>query len=80
MPMPVFLNENRFEHQSHYGTIFTADRCDFRSGVKVEIPKNMSRENLMSDVSEMVAYHALNIFNQLNGFQGYDCINYLSKK
>jgi hypothetical protein len=80
MPTSPFLNENKFEHYGHYGTLFTADRCDFRGGVKVEIPNCISKEALMSDISEMVAYHAINIFPRLNGFQGYDCIDYLIKK
>lgn len=78
--MAKFLNEKKFEHICGNGTQFTADRCDFRGGILAEVPKGISRKELMQDVSEMIAYHALNIFNQLNGFSGYDCIKYEIKE
>ena len=77
--MAISLNKKKFEHLCRNGTRFTADRCDFRNGVVAEIPHSISREQLMQDVSEMIAYHALNIFDQLNGFSGYDYITYIIK-
>lgn len=72
--MAKHLNERSFEHSCRNGTNFFSDRCDFRTNVRVEVPRDISREALMQDVSEMIGYHAMNIFPQLNGFQGYDTI------
>lgn len=74
--MAKFKNEDKFEHRSRGGTNFRADRCDFVGGVSVIVPAGLSREQLLADVSEMIAFHVLNIRNELNGFSGYDCINY----
>jgi hypothetical protein len=75
------LNEAPFEHVSHYGTKFTCARCDFREPVKVEVGFDMIQmdvylKKLMVDTSEMIGYHSQNIWKELNGFQGYDCIEY----
>jgi hypothetical protein len=75
--MATSLNGERYEHHSRFGTVFISERCDFRGGVNVLVPKHLTEAELMSDVSEMVANHSLNIREQLfGGFQGYDCIRY----
>lgn len=70
------MNEQKFEHFSSFGTAFKADRCDFRNGVTVTMPQGLPAENLMSDVSEMIGYHAHHVYPNLNQFSGYDCIAY----
>jgi uncharacterized membrane protein len=41
------------------------------------VPKRLTEAELMSDVSEMVANHSLNILQQLfGGFHGYSGIRY----
>ena len=77
------MNDMPFEHVSRHGTKFTCARCDFREPVKVkmevslmEIADYQALQRLMVDISEMIGYHSRNIWDQLNGFQGYDCINY----
>jgi len=30
---------------------------------------------LVSDVTEMIGFHAVNIYPELSGFAGYDCID-----
>lgn len=69
------LNENPFRFIGHYGTLFSADRCDFRGGITLKsVPKDKSL--MASDIAEMIGHHATNIHPQLNGFQGYDCIDW----
>lgn len=72
-----------FEHLSHHGTKFTCERCDFRAPIKVETEFSLMEmadievlQKIMLDISEMIGYHRSNIWDQLNGFQGYDCIKY----
>ena len=77
------MNDMPFEHVSNHGTKFTCARCDFRSPVKVkmelslmEMADHIALQHLMVDISEMIGYHSKNIWDQLNGFSGYDCIHY----
>ena len=74
--MPRDKNDKPYEHVSRYGTRFTADRCDFRNGVRMVVDSISRPEHVASDVAEFAAYHALHIHEHLNGFQGYDCIDF----
>ena len=73
-----FLNEKPFEHTSKNGTRFTCPRCDFRETIKVEIPIEIwpNFRKIGVDIAEMIGYHCGNVWKQLNGFQGYDCIDF----
>lgn len=43
----------------------------------VRTPKtNAELDFFARDVAQMIAYHAMNIWPELNGFQGYDCIKF----
>lgn len=67
-----------FEYTSRYGTVFTAKRTDFAGGVTVLLSKpDLKTDQLISDVAEMIGFHATNIHPGLNGFQGYDCIRWI---
>jgi hypothetical protein len=69
------MNEKSFSHVSRWGTEFQSFRCDFRNGVAVKnAPKDKAK--LASDVAEMIGYHSVAIWPNLNGFQGYDCIQW----
>lgn len=70
------FNEKPFSHRSANGTNFKADRCDFKNGVMVERPLDISDAQLCADFSEFGAFHALAIHERLKGFAGYDCISY----
>jgi len=77
------MNDMPFMHNSFHGTSFTCDRCDFKTPVNVKLDVSLMEvadvdilSKIMLDISEMIGYHATNIFPQLNGFQGYDCIRY----
>lgn len=70
------INENPLEHTSSNFTRFIANRCDLQDGVKVEKPEDISELRFAQDVAEFAAWHRGCIFEQLNGFQGYDCIKF----
>lgn len=74
--MTQFLNDTPFRHVSKNGTVFTADRCDFRNGVQVMIPQNLPDCKLIQDTAEMIGWHAHNIWGRLSNFTGYDYIHY----
>lgn len=76
MKLDRWLNENPYEHISSNGTRFTSDRCDFRTGVLVEKPDNITEERYLQDIGEFVGYHFANIWENLNGFSGYAAISY----
>lgn len=70
------MNDKPFEHLSHYGTKFVAPKADFREGVIIFRSPGLTQLQLLADLSEMIGYHAVNIHPELNGFSGYDCINF----
>ena len=70
------LNDKPFEHHCRNGTTFKCSRCDFRDVINVSNPDNPTTEKLMKDVAEMIGYHAFNIWEQLNGFSGYDAVRF----
>lgn len=76
MPNLLKLNEKPFHHIARNGIEFTADRCDFRTGVTVKIPDGTSKLDLVAGVAEIIAFHALNIQEHLDGFTGYDAIEF----
>lgn len=69
------MNERPFEHHCSNGSSFQCDRCDFAKPIKV-LDKPSDEELFAADVAEMIGYHATNIWPDLNGFQGYDCIHF----
>ena len=75
--MSESLNTKTFSHASKNGTRFSALRCDFQGGVKVLVPADTSFTQLVSDIAEMIGYHAVAIHPDLHeGFTGYDCITF----
>lgn len=77
------MNDMPFEHICKNGTVFTCERCDFRAPVKVKTEFSLMEmadveilQRIFVDISEMIGYHSKNIWEQLNGFSGYDCIHY----
>lgn len=71
------INENPIEHIAHNFTRFTAKRADLKGGVEVEKPYGIPEILFAQDVAEFAAWHRGCIFDQLNGFQGYDCIQFV---
>jgi hypothetical protein len=70
------MNEQPYQHFSGNGTKFSCLRCDFKFPVKVRKPKGISEEAYTRDVAEMISNHVLTIWKQLNGFSGYDTIQF----
>jgi hypothetical protein len=71
------MNELPFRHVSHNGTEFNCNRCDFKTPVYYIPFPGVSLPRLLTDLAEMVGWHALNICPNLNGFTGYDCVEFL---
>lgn len=69
--MRTFLNDKQFNHITRNGIEFS---CDLRGPILVS--KHNSTQQLALAVSEMIAYHAMNIWPELNEFQGYDALTY----
>ena len=80
------MNAEPIEHTSQSNLItFRCARADLSVPIAVTgwgqiIVKGDTRgvpmERFASDVAEFAAWHAINIFPQLNGFQGYNCITF----
>jgi len=57
--------------------VFRCSRADLGAPVVVTSAEGpLPREVLAEAITGFVAWHALNIFPHLNGFQGYDCVQY----
>ena len=70
-----WLNEKPLEHTSSNGTTFKADRCDLRGGVIIEYPSYLlTDQQKMDDFLQFGAWHRGEIWQRLNGFSGYDCV------
>lgn len=67
-------NIKPFEYQSTRGAVIKAMRCDFAGGVDVIVSHDAQMEAIIADVAEAFGYHAVNIWPQLEGFAGYDCL------
>jgi hypothetical protein len=78
--MALINNEKPFKYISRNGTSFSARRCDFVGGVSVTAKQFSGdvfpEKRMVQDVAEMIGYHAANIRPELNGFAGYDCIDF----
>lgn len=66
------INDKPLEHHVN-GTIFKAERCDLRGGVTVNKPLDKIPA---SDMFVFGAWHALQIHSDLNGFGGYDAVQF----
>jgi hypothetical protein len=71
------MNNKPFSYWARHGTSFSCESCDFSKPVKVIAYDNLKKPEFYSrDLSEMIAYHVMNILPELNGFRGYDCIQF----
>jgi hypothetical protein len=69
------MNDKPFTYTSANGTKYEAARCDLRGGITIT-DQVWREDQRMSDLAEMVAYHTLNIYPELNGFSGYDTLRF----
>jgi len=67
------MNDEPFEHRVDSGVVFTG-KCDLKDGVHVDVPKNQVTH---LDIAEFIAWHAIWIHRELNGFSGYIRINFI---
>lgn len=83
--MKEFANEKPFEYHTNNGFVFKCERSDFSRPITVHgIPVNlehgptgeMNLRAVMSAVAEMISYHRGEVHPNLNGFAGYDCLNW----
>lgn len=77
--MLEIMNDRRFGHNCHNGTVFESERCDFKTPVYYDMTGNITVQQLMTDVAEMIGYHATVIWPHLNGFSGYDAVRFEPK-
>ena len=75
---PPPLNDKPIEHVTHGGVTFRCARADLREVITVHdhLDNFTSLERVAEAIAEFTAWHALCIFNQLNGFQGYDTLRF----
>lgn len=69
------MNDKSFEHIGSNGCTLRATRCDFRDGVVLELRSN-DTARIAEDIAACIGYHAMVIRPKLDGFQGYDAINF----
>lgn len=77
------MNDKPYSHTGRYGTTISCDRCDFKTPVTVASEfvgaggTSEDWQKVTADVAEAMAYHAIHIHPELNGFSGYDTIRYV---
>ena len=69
-----------FYYEGANGVIFTSKTCNFAFGVDVEVPQDVSMEQLLQDTTEMGIFHFRTIWETLDGFSGYDVVQYRIQK
>jgi hypothetical protein len=73
------MNDKAFLHRSSNSIELFSQYCDFRTGVYIVKPEyidELSEVELTKAIAENIGYHAINIFKELNGFNGYGNIQY----
>lgn len=68
-------SERPIEYHCRYGTVFRG-RADLRGGVSVTARKDIDTALLAADFAQFGAWHAYDIHPTLNGFAGYDAVQY----
>ncbi len=58
------------------GTVFSSTHADLRNKVRISKFRGEAFAQLAEDVTEFVAWHAMNVYPSLNGFSGYDTVQY----
>lgn len=74
-PTVVNANNRPFEHCCSNGTKFRCERADLREPITVS-NRPSSWKSVCEDVAEFIGFHAVNIWPDLNGFSGYDTLDF----
>lgn len=73
----AFINDKPFDHTTRRGVTFTCDRSDLSTPIYIT---GLHRSPLVMEVAqataEFAAWHALHIHPHLNGFRGYDSLEF----
>ncbi len=72
-------DERRIEHICRHGTRFRA-RANLKSGVEINGSEHLNRDQLAADAAQFAAWHAIVIYPTLNGFAGYDTVQFHEMK
>lgn len=73
--MPFKPGDRTISHSCRHGTKFQA-RADLVGGVQATARKDIDTAYLAADFAEFGAWHAYEIYPTLNGFYGYDYVDY----
>lgn len=68
------MNKKTFSYRSNWSCLFECECCDFSEPIVVRFMTDQLA--FARDLAEMIGYHATNIRPNLNGFQGYDTLNF----
>ena len=72
-----YINNQSIQHRSNNGTVFNCSRADLRAPIEYYFQWSISVSQQMQDVAEFAAWHRGCIWDQLNGFQGYDTLDFV---
>lgn len=74
--MSESMNTKPFSHKAGRFE-FSCPQCDLRGGLTIHAPRSYTQLELVAAVAEMIGYHAVAIWPELNGFSGYDAIHWI---
>lgn len=74
--MTYWLNDRPFAHDSPNGVGVEASRCDLADGVIITRRSDHTEIDVATAIAAAMGFHGANILPRLNGFRGYDNIQY----
>lgn len=70
-------NEEKLVYTSYDNAVkFSCNRSDLRETVNVSVACYLHESHLRKYFLEFGAWHAMEVHPKLNGFPGYDCVNF----
>lgn len=74
--MKKWINDENLTFTASRGSKFMCSRSDLRYTISVIRPQGMSDNRFATEVSEFIWFHTHEIRPHLNGFSGYDTLDY----
>jgi cytolysin (calcineurin-like family phosphatase) len=71
-----WINDKALSHTATNGCRFKAARADLKGGVKLIKPEGTTEANMAADIAEFGAFHGMEIWPRLNGFQGWGSVEF----
>jgi hypothetical protein len=65
------LSSKGLTHLCRNGTLFQAERCDLKGGLKITLDPQADMQDLVQDAIEFGAFHGMQIWPRLPSFTGY---------